>query len=63
MNLSEAIEQLNKVAFTDDKTPLENALALDKEVILIDAGRSKFDVIVFGDLNEFKLFNTIAIFS
>ncbi len=58
MNLSEAIEQLNKVAFTDDKTPLENALALNKEMILIDAGRSKFDVIVFGDLNEFKLFNT-----
>ena len=57
MNLSEAIEQLNKVAFTDDKTPLENALALNKEVILIDAGRSDFDVIVFGDLNEFKLFN------
>ena len=57
MNLSEAIEQLNKVAFTDDKTPLENAPALNKEVILIDAGRSKFDVIVFGDLNEFKLFN------
>lgn len=58
MNLTEAIEQLNRVAFTDDKTPLENALALNKEVILIDAGRSKFDVIVFGDLNEFKLFNT-----
>ena len=57
MNLSEAIEHLNKVAFTDDKTPLENALALNKEVILIDAGRSDFDVIVFGDLNEFKLFN------
>lgn len=57
MNLTEAIEQLNKVAFTDDKTPLENALALNKEVILINAGLSEFDVIVFGDLNEFKLFN------
>lgn len=58
MNLIEAIEQLNKVAFTDDKTPLENALALNKEVFLIDNGRSRFDVIVFGDLNDFKLFNT-----
>ena len=58
MNLTEAIEQLNKVAFTDDKTPLENALALNKEVTLIDKGQSKFDVIVFGDLNDFKLFNT-----
>lgn len=57
MNLIEAIEQLKQIAFADDKTPLGNALALEQEVKQIENGSSKFDVIVFGDLNEFKTLN------
>jgi len=64
MNLDVAIEQLLEAAakvratsFADDKTPLGNALALSKEEDLIKTGKSEFDVIVFGDLNDFKHLN------
>lgn len=64
MNLDKAIEQLEEIvaqvretSLSDDKTPLGNALALSKEVDFIKIGRSEFDVIVFGDLNDFKTLN------
>ena len=64
MSLDEAIGQLEKlvaeirrVSFTDDKTPLGNALALDQEENSINLGKSEFDVVVFGDLNDFKFLN------
>lgn len=64
MNLDIAIEQLLEAAskvraksFADDKTPLGNALALSREKALINIGQSEFDVIVFGDLNDFKHLN------
>jgi diguanylate cyclase (GGDEF)-like protein len=64
MSLDEAIGQLEKlvaeirrVSITDDKTKLGNALALEQEGRLISEGASQFDVIVFGDLNDFKHLN------
>jgi diguanylate cyclase (GGDEF)-like protein len=65
MNLREAIEQAIKrfsdevrsAVFADDKTSLPNAIALREEADRIDDGSSKYDVIVFGDLNRFKGLN------
>lgn len=64
MSLDEAIGQLEKlvaeirrVSLTDDKTKLGSALALDQEGRLISEGTGKFDVVVFGDLNDFKHLN------
>lgn len=66
MTLDEAIGQLEKlvaeirrVSFADDKTTLGNALALAQEERAINAGVSEFNVIVFGDLNDFKHLNDI----
>lgn len=66
MNLSEAITQLEDVvndvrgaASADDITRLPNAFALRAVARLIDAGDSKFGVIVFGDLNRFKGLNDL----
>lgn len=66
MNLHEAIEQLEKIVrdvrqavSIDDLTPLRNALALRDEAILIDSGKSTFDVVIFGDLNRFKGLNDL----
>lgn len=66
MNLREAIEQLEKIVdevrqavFVDDKTKLKNALALRDEALLIDNGKSEFDVVIFGDLNRFKGLNDL----
>jgi diguanylate cyclase (GGDEF)-like protein len=64
MSLGDAIERLEEVvaevrqtSLTDDKTTLGSALALRREERLIDEGVSEFDVIVFGDLNDFKSLN------
>ena len=66
MNLDEAIEGLEKLvaevksaSLTDDKTRLGSALALRQEARLINEGASKFDVIIFGDLNDFKHLNDL----
>lgn len=67
MNLDDAISQLEDIVdqiklanFADDKTPLDNYSALKKEISLIENGESEFDVIVFGDLNDFKSLNDTA---
>src|SRR5438046_2960821 len=65
MNLREAIEQaierfsddVRGAVFADDKTSLPNAIALREEADRIDDGSSKYDVVVFGDLNRFKGLN------
>lgn len=64
MSLGEAIERLEtlvaeikRVSFTDDKTSLGSALALRQEARLISEGVSEFNVVVFGDLNDFKHLN------
>jgi diguanylate cyclase (GGDEF)-like protein len=66
MNLDEAIQQLGNIveeikqaAFADDKTPLGNASALRQQINLIESGQSDFDVILFGDLNDFKTLNDL----
>lgn len=64
MSLDEAIGRLEKLiaevrqaSLIDDKTPLGSLLALRQEGRLINAGLSKFRVVVFGDLNDFKSLN------
>ena len=66
MNLDEAIEGLEKLvaevrsaSLTDDKTRLGSALALRQEARLVNEGVSVFDVIIFGDLNDFKHLNDL----
>jgi len=56
-NLENLIAEIRRVLSADDKTSLGNALALEKEERLINEGKSRFDVIVFGDLNDFKRIN------
>ena len=52
--LEQLIAEIRRVSFADNKTSLGNALALDKE-----AEETELDVIVFGDLNDFKHLNDI----
>jgi diguanylate cyclase (GGDEF)-like protein len=66
MNLDEAIEGLEKLvaevrsaSLTDDKTRLGSALALRQEARLMNEGVSEFDVIIFGDLDDFKHLNDL----
>jgi diguanylate cyclase (GGDEF)-like protein len=66
MNFDDAIEGLQKLAtevsnasLTDDRTPLGSARALRQEERLINEGASQFDVIVFGDLDDFKHLNDL----
>jgi diguanylate cyclase (GGDEF)-like protein len=66
MNLDEAIEGLEKrvaevrnASLTDDRTRLGSALALRQEESAINKGTSEFDVVVFGDLNDFKHLNDL----
>jgi diguanylate cyclase (GGDEF)-like protein len=63
MSLAEAIDQLGELAaeikraaFTDDKTPLKSALALQQEERL-SASEGQPYVVVFGDLDDFKHLN------
>lgn len=51
INLSAEIRQ---ASLADDKTPLGNALALGKEI-----KQGKFNVVAFGDINDFKTLNDI----
>lgn len=55
--LFELVNQVREASYSDDKTPLGNALALSKEVISIGTGESTFNIVVFGDLNQFKNLN------
>ena len=64
MSLDESIERLEKLvaevrrsSLTDEKTTLGSALALQLEARLLNEGASEFNVIVFGDLNDFKHLN------
>jgi diguanylate cyclase (GGDEF)-like protein len=64
MSLDESIGQLEKIvaevrqaSLTDDKTKLGNALALEREARFISEDTSEFNVLVFGDLNDFKKLN------
>lgn len=64
MSLDEAIERLEgfvaevrSASLRDDKTGLSSLLALRQEERLINEGTSDFNVIVFGDLNDFKQLN------
>lgn len=64
MSLDDAIERLEgfvaevrSASLKDDKTGLSSPLALRQEERLINEGASAFNVIVFGDLNDFKQLN------
>jgi diguanylate cyclase (GGDEF)-like protein len=64
MSLDEALGRLEKLiaevrqtSLTDDKTVLGSAMALRQEARLINEGASSFDLIVFGDLDDFKHLN------
>jgi diguanylate cyclase (GGDEF)-like protein len=66
MNFDEAIDRLQELvtevsnaSLTDDRTRLGSARALQQESRLINEGSSEFDVIVFGDLNDFKHLNDL----
>jgi diguanylate cyclase len=55
--LENLVAEIRRVSFADDKTSLGNALALNHEEQLINNGESEFNVVVFGDLNDFKQLN------
>jgi diguanylate cyclase (GGDEF)-like protein len=57
--LEQLIAEIRQVSFTDDKTSLGNALALEEEERAINEGQGEFEIIVFGDLNDFKHLNDI----
>lgn len=64
MSLDEAIARLERIvaevrhaSLTDDKTRLGSVLALRQEERLINEGASDFNVVIFGDLNDFKQLN------
>jgi diguanylate cyclase (GGDEF)-like protein len=66
MNFDDAIEglqnlvtQVSNASLTDDRTPLGSARALRQEERLINEGSSQFEVIFFGDLNDFKHLNDL----
>lgn len=52
-----AVKEVVESALTDDKTPLRNALALREASSHVGAGGDNPDVVVFGDLNDFKRLN------
>lgn len=55
--LENLVAEIRRVSFAADKTPLGNALALAHEEMSINKGASEFNVVVFGDLNDFKQLN------
>ena len=66
MSLAEEIDRLEELAavikreaFIDEKTALRSALALRQEARLNRASESDFQVVVFGDLNDFKHINDV----
>jgi diguanylate cyclase len=54
-----AVESLAEAARADDKTPLLNALALNKEVEVALGDLEQKFVVVFGDINRFKTLNSL----
>lgn len=60
MNLGQLeylVNEIRRLSFADDKTPLGNALALAQEEQLINEGKSAYNVVVCGDLDDFKQLN------
>jgi diguanylate cyclase (GGDEF)-like protein len=64
MDLDDKIEQLEdlilevrQASLSDDKTILGSSLAFRREARAINQGKSEFNVIVFGDLDDFKQIN------
>ena len=64
MNLDAAIDELiefakvvREASYADDKTPLQNSLALRKMASSDAMADGLFDTVIFGDLNEFKSLN------
>jgi diguanylate cyclase (GGDEF)-like protein len=64
MNLQEAINALEsavkevvRATLSDSMTPLGNVQAMREAASLFGTDESKFDVVVFGDLNRFKSLN------
>ncbi|HXD30236.1 MAG TPA: diguanylate cyclase [Pyrinomonadaceae bacterium] len=55
--LEETVAELRQASLTDDKTVLGNAMALRLEARQINDGKSPFDLVIFGDLNDFKHLN------
>ncbi len=56
-NLEIIAPEIRRLSLVDDKTPLLNSLALNKEISSFEDGQSKFNTIVFGDINDFKKLN------
>jgi diguanylate cyclase (GGDEF)-like protein len=54
--LAEAVNELARAIYSDDKTPLENGLALRGKLKAV-ATEAEESVVVFGDLNGFKAIN------
>jgi diguanylate cyclase (GGDEF)-like protein len=52
-----ALENLEKAARTDDKTPLQNAFALNEAREVFAKTVDAADVVVFADINDFKNIN------
>jgi len=66
MSLAEEIDRLEELAavikreaFVDEKTALRSALSLRQEARLYLASESDFQVVIFGDLNDFKHINDV----
>jgi diguanylate cyclase (GGDEF)-like protein len=56
-NLETITPEIRRLSLVDDKTLLLNSLALNKEIPSFEDGQSKFNTIVFGDINDFKKLN------
>lgn len=55
--LQNALENIEKAARSDDKTPLQNAFALNEAREVFAKTAESADVIVFADINDFKNIN------
>lgn len=58
-SLQKLVAEVSNASLTDDRTRLGSARALQHESRLINQGSSEFDVVVFGDLNDFKHLNDL----
>jgi GGDEF domain-containing protein len=57
-SLATALESIHKAAHLDDKTTLQNALALDEAKDIFAISSESANVVVFADINDFKSINT-----
>lgn len=55
--LETLVKEIKRVSRIDDKSSLGSALALRDEARLISDAKSGFNVVVFGDLDDFKQLN------